>query len=120
MTVIPSPAAQHWADQLAAWAIPTEILDQAPESPWFHDPATFAVDDTLSRDSVSTVRAREVLPPHRGTVLDVGCGGGRSSLPLAPPAARLVGVDENPAMLASFAAVVDSVPRWRHCDPAKS
>ena len=34
--------------------------------------------------------------------MDVGCGGGRSSLPLAPRATRIVGVDENPALLARF------------------
>jgi len=36
-------------------------------------------------------------------VLDVGAGGGAASLPLAPPAAVLVAVDESAAMLRSFA-----------------
>jgi SAM-dependent methyltransferase len=36
-------------------------------------------------------------------VLDVGVGGGRSCLPLAPPATALVGVDEQAAMLEQFA-----------------
>jgi len=54
-------------------------------------------------DSPSHRRAREVLPPGGG-VLDVGCGGGRAALALAPPAGRLVGVDTDEAMLTAFAA----------------
>ncbi len=38
-----------------------------------------------------------------GVVLDVGVGAGWSSLFLAPPATRLIGVDSDPAMLAAFA-----------------
>lgn len=96
------PAAQRWAEQLEGWGLPQEILDQAPESPWFHDPRRFAVDDTVDRDSLSARWAREVLPPTGGTVLDVGCGGGRSSMPLVPPATELIGVDSSGAMLDLF------------------
>ena len=32
-------AARRWADQLAAWAIPDEILATAPESPWSLPPS---------------------------------------------------------------------------------
>ena len=80
------------------------IVEQAPESPWFHDPAAFAADETIARDSVSARRAIEALEPlaGTGTVLDVGCGGGRSSLALVPPASRIVGVDESAAMLEVF------------------
>ena len=38
--------------------------------------------------------AHEALPSG-GTLLDVGCGGGAASLPLAPPAALLVGLDQS-------------------------
>jgi SAM-dependent methyltransferase len=93
---------QRWADQLAAWSIPQRVLDQAPESPWGHDTRRFAVDDTLDRGSTSTRWAREVLPASGGTVLDVGCGGGRSSLVLAPPANEVIGVDRSGAMLDAF------------------
>ena len=95
-------AADHWSAQLGEWGIPDEILAQAPISPWSHDVATFSVDDTLDRDGMSASVAREVLPVHGGIVLDVGCGGGRSSAVLVPPAERLIGVDANPAMLSAF------------------
>lgn len=103
------PAAERWAAQLAGWGIPQEILDQAPESPWLHDPGRFDVDATLTRDGVSSRWAREVLPPLGGTVLDVGCGGGRSALPLVPPATELIGVDASGAMLDRFVAAAASV-----------
>jgi SAM-dependent methyltransferase len=41
---------------------------------------------------------------HGGSVLDVGCGGGAGSLPLVPPARRLVGVDQSAGMLAAYTA----------------
>ena len=93
------PAAQRWSELLSGWGIPDHILDQAPEPPWRHDPARFAVDDTLDRNTNSARWARQVLPPVGGTVLDVGCGGGRSSIALVPPANELIGVDSSGAML---------------------
>jgi SAM-dependent methyltransferase len=98
------PAAVRWAEQLAGWGIPQHIAEQASESPWGHDARRFAVDDTLDSDSTSARWAREVLPPTGGTVLDVGCGGGRASLALVPPANELIGVDRSGAMLDEFVA----------------
>ena len=101
-------AAQRWTRLLASWALPEHIVAQAPASPWAHDPASFAVDDTLERDTVAARLAREVLPASGGSVMDVGCGGGRSSLALVPPATRLVGVDEQPRMLEQFATAAEA------------
>jgi len=95
-------AFESWAQQLADWAIPQHILDQAPRSPYAHDPATFAVDETLDRTVVSAEVARAVLPRVGGTVLDVGCGGGRAAMSLVPPAERVIGVDHDAGMLAAF------------------
>jgi SAM-dependent methyltransferase len=93
----------------AGWGIPRYVVDQACESPWQHDVARFAVDETLDRDAVSVQWAREVLPPVGGTVLDVGCGGGRSSLPLVPPANELIGVDASGLMLDQFLSAASDV-----------
>ena len=104
MTDVPAfPAAERWAERLAGWAVPQRVLDQAPADPWTQDPARFAVgpDDRRTR---SASWAREVLPPLGGTVLDVGCGGGRASLALVPPATEVVGVDRRGAMLDEFVA----------------
>lgn len=95
-------AGRAWADALGRWGIPQRILDQAPESPWRHDTAMFRVDDTLERDTVPARLARDLLPPTGGSVLDVGCGGGRGAVVLAPPATRLLGVDHDARMLSAF------------------
>jgi SAM-dependent methyltransferase len=105
-------AAHRWKVALDTWAIPTHILEQAPTSPWVHPPALFTVDPAERfEETPSVTRAREALFP-RGTVLDVGCGGGGSSMPLARVTSRFTGVDEQPAMLANFmtAATQHSVP----------
>ena len=92
--------ADRWRRDLAAWAIPEEILAQAEEAPWGHPVAMFRAPETTP-DSPSHSRAREALPVG-GTVLDVGCGGGRASLALLPEASRIIGVDNNANMLDSF------------------
>ncbi len=104
-----SAAAVRWADRLQRWAIPDEILAQAPRSPWQHDTATFAVDDTLDRNTPAAEIARAVLPAKGGSVLDVGCGGGRAALSLVPPAELLTGVDQSSAMLESFTSAAAEV-----------
>lgn len=108
-----SDAAGRWAEQLLGWGIPEWIVEQAPASPWGHAVAPFSVDDTVDRDTTSARWAREVLPPTGGSVLDVGCGGGRSSIPLVPPANELIGVDRSGAMLDAFvdAARITGVAR---------
>ncbi|MDP9393239.1 MAG: hypothetical protein M3Q27_02785 [Actinomycetota bacterium] len=37
-----SSAAERWADELAAWAVPEEILDAAPRRPFVFFPEMFA------------------------------------------------------------------------------
>ena len=96
------PAARRWAEQLAAWAIPEEILAAAPESPWDFPAAIFAA-DLPDEDSPSRRRALEAVR-EGGTVLDVGAGGGAAGLALAPPAGRVMAVDQSAEMLAAFAA----------------
>jgi SAM-dependent methyltransferase len=96
-------AAERWATQLAEWAIPDEILGQAPESPWTFSPALFTAPADFGPDTPSRRRAREALP-EGGSVLDVGCGGGAAGLALVPPAARVVGFDLGEDLLAAFSA----------------
>lgn len=98
-------AAGRWREALAAWAIPEEILARAPESPWGFPVELFAsrADAATGQLTPSNRRALEVLA-EGGTVLDVGCGAGAASLPLAGRASALVGVDPSPRMLEEFRA----------------
>lgn len=96
---------QRWSDDLAAWAIPEEIVQQASTPPWAHAVATFTVVGEVA-DSPSHRVARTALGPG-GSVLDIGCGGGRASAALIPPARMVVGVDHQQEMLDAFAAMAD-------------
>jgi SAM-dependent methyltransferase len=96
-------ALRRWADALAAWAIPPEILAAAPESPWGFPRSLFGTVDATPPDNPSSRRALEALDPP-GAVLDVGAGGGRASLPLCPPGLAVVAVDASADLLDAFAA----------------
>lgn len=102
-------AAGRWGEALQGWGVPEEILAKAPESPWGL-PAEMmrrrAERTVRSEPSTSVRRAREALP-EGGAVLDVGVGAGAASLPLAPPAARVVGVDTSEEMLQTFRAAAE-------------
>lgn len=89
-----------WREDLAQWAIPQAILDQAPENPWIHPVSLFTVPDEIL-DAPGHAAAREALP-EGGSVLDVGCGGGIAAMALADRAALLIGVDHQQAMLDEF------------------
>lgn len=90
-----------WSQSLQNWAIPEEILAQAPQSPWIHPVANFRPDGNLMVETPSRLRALEVSPR---SVLDVGCGGGRGAFGLVPPATLVVGVDHQQGMLDVFAS----------------
>ena len=94
-------AVQHWAQALPTWAIPDRIMKQAPESPWIHPVSQFTPDGDLYVDTPSRLRALEVLPTG-GSILDIGCGGGRAAFGLVPPATKVVGVDHQQQMLDVF------------------
>jgi SAM-dependent methyltransferase len=96
-------AQERWAAQLADWAIPQQILDRAPESPWGFPPSLFLPSE---EQTPAHLRALEALPPA-GWILDVGAGGGSSSLPLADRAGVIVALDESEAMLETFRREAD-------------
>jgi len=98
-------AAIRWRAELAGWQIPESILASAPESPYGFPAAMFRADHE-SPANPSRDRALQALP-EGGTVLDIGCGGGRASMALVPPAGRVVGVDSAAEMLSSFAHEAD-------------
>ena len=97
-------AAAAWARDLDAWRIPDAIMAQAPRSPWIHPVELFRADPDTTPDSPSHRLARQGVPPA-GSVLDVGCGGGRAAFAVVPPATQVIGVDQQQGMLDAFAAV---------------
>jgi SAM-dependent methyltransferase len=97
-------ALEAWGEMLQGWGIPDEIQAKVPESPWRYPAelmrhrAAVAVAGALSP---SAARALEALP-ERGTVIDVGVGGGAASLPLAHRAGLMTGIDTSGPMLEGF------------------
>lgn len=103
-------AADRWREALLAWTIPDEILSAAPESPYGFPAESFRrrAERAVARaPSPTTQRALEALP-EGGVVLDIGVGSGATSLPLAPRASRIVGVDGSEGMLESFRSSAES------------
>lgn len=112
MTADPSPQvslprpADKWREALQRSAVPQAIVDSAPEPEFALEPERFRwrpEEDAKQPVRPSRRRALEALP-EGGTVLDVGVGGGASSLGLVPKAGLIVGVDPLPGMLESFQA----------------
>ena len=98
-------AVDAWREQLRAWAIPDDILRAAPESPYGYPREPFerrGEQAAVARDSPTTARAAEALGDGGGTVLDIGVGGGGTSLPLREVAATIIGVDASSSMLDAF------------------
>jgi SAM-dependent methyltransferase len=99
-------ALDQWQAELEAWAIPDEILAQAPEPPWGFPVELFRADAENPHSPSRDVALEEL--GAGGSVLDVGCGGGAASFALVPPASLVVGVDSSADMLREYAATADA------------
>src|SRR2546430_17593255 len=87
-------SAERWANALAEWAIPPEILARAPVSPWEFPPGVLERRaDRAATPRTPSDRVAAAALPAAGAVLDVGCGAGAASLPLAGGASLPAGVD---------------------------
>jgi precorrin-6B methylase 2 len=98
-------ALDDWSTALRAWTIPQAILEAAPESPYGFPPALFTrrAEAAVTRSEITpTTRAALEALPDGGEVLDVGVGGGATSIPLAGRAGLIVGVDGSAELLTSF------------------
>ena len=102
----PTRPGDRWRQLLRESAVPQVIIDNAPEAEVTLEPERFRwrpEEDAQQPVRPSRRRALEALP-QGGTVLDVGVGGGASSLGLVPKAGLIVGVDPLEGMLESFEA----------------
>jgi SAM-dependent methyltransferase len=107
-TMPPEPSVSRpgdrWRDALFARTVPQSILDRSPEPAPTLEPERFRSrpeEDAKQSVRPSRRRALDALPVG-GSVLDVGVGGGASSLGLVPKAGLIVGMDELEGMLESF------------------
>ncbi len=96
----------RWRAALEELAVPQTIRDSDPDPNWTLEPQRFRwkpEEDAKNPVRPSRRRALEALP-ESGSVLDVGVGGGASSLGLVPKPGLIVGVDRLADMLESFEA----------------
>lgn len=123
-----SGAAARWAEQLAAWAIPEEILAAVPDSPWTLPTEVFArrADSYVAQPTGASYALASEALGRSGSVLDVGAGAGAASLPLADRTAELIAVDTSATMLDALReradrldlALTTVVGRWPEIAPA--
>jgi SAM-dependent methyltransferase len=95
-----------WRELLRRSAVPQAIIDASPEPDVALAPERFRwnpEEDARQPVRPSRRRALEALP-EGGSVLDVGVGGGASSLGLVPRVGMIIGVDPMEGMLESFQA----------------
>ncbi len=93
-------AAGRWREHLEAWALPPALLAAVPDSPY-----EWPADLYRRRQQVESAgppgptarHALGLLSPG-GSLLDVGAGTGRASLPIAVRGHPLTAVERNPAM----------------------
>ena len=73
-------AAARWREALAEWAIPKEIIDRAPESPWHFPVKLFALPLTAKLSAQNLLDSKYLFTQagniyyryNRGTTVSVG------------------------------------------------
>ncbi len=97
-------AASRWRQALEAWVLPDELLARAEESPYGWSQDLWKRRSAIAAETELPVTCEIVarLVPGDGTLLDIGVGRGRASLPIADGLSRLIGVDESREMLIGF------------------
>lgn len=91
-----------WKQNLANWAIPQEILDQAPTSPWIHPVELFELDPNQILESTPSTKAAIAGLKADKSVLDIGCGGGKATFELVGHIKKAFGVDHQKIMLERY------------------
>jgi SAM-dependent methyltransferase len=94
-------AAESWRRQLDEWRIPDELLKAVPDSPygWPQHLWKRRAEQALESDHASPTLAVVRKLVAAGSVLDVGAGTGRASLPLVRDGYLVTMVEPNPTML---------------------
>jgi SAM-dependent methyltransferase len=98
-------AVDGWKSQLAAWAIPPELLAAVPDSPYGWPTELWRRRSKAAEErgnDTPTLAIAHRLAGEGGSVLDIGAGTGRASLPLARLGHPLTAVERNPGMAAGF------------------
>ncbi len=82
-------AAQYWGKRIKNYDLETAVLSLS--FPSYLNNAYANWESTILKNKIGSVKNK--------TVLDIGCGGGRNSIPLAKMGAKVTGIDISPQML---------------------
>lgn len=91
-----------WADALAAWEIPDELLAQAEESPYGWPVSLWERHSVAATSDDETPTSQAVLSFDPASVLDIGAGTGRSCLRYAEAGLRVLAVEKDSGMAAGL------------------
>jgi SAM-dependent methyltransferase len=97
-------AADRWRGYLEAWALPPALLATVPDSPYEWPADMWSRLRPLGTGAARSPTTRVALDllPDDGSLLDVGAGTGRASLPVAEAGHPLTAVERNPGMAAAL------------------
>ena len=100
-------AAELWRTDLEGWALPQHLLDAVTESPYEWPAAMFRRRNRVAEASPERTPTERVvgdLLGVDGSLLDVGAGTGRASLPFASRGHAVTAVEQNEQMADALAA----------------
>lgn len=95
-------AAARWRALLEAWALPSGLLAAVPESPYEWPAGLWRRRSAEPKSDTPTDRAVQRLLPPGGSLLDVGAGTGRASLPTAVAGHPVTAVEPNSVMVSAL------------------
>jgi SAM-dependent methyltransferase len=105
-------ASQRWREQLEAWAIPEYLLSAVDESPYRWPVELFRRRNVTAREEEPppTIEVVSRLAGKGGSVLDIGAGTGRASLPLAALGHPVTAVEKSSDMATALRQEAALVP----------
>jgi len=103
-------AAARWRAYLEGWALPADLLAAVPDSPYAWPADLYRRRQRADAGSPPTATTRTVigLLPPGGSLLDIGAGTGRVSLPIAARGYSLTAVERNSGMAAELRAEAEA------------